>query len=86
MSYEYRVRWHREGREHRRQIFQTEKAARAKAQRLIDIDEMIRDEELPHELEHLYGRVWGEEDTDALPPLKEPPVIERREVGDWVAA
>lgn len=67
---EFRVRWRREGRAGSRMIFQTEKAARAKIDRLLALEEV-------------KGDVPRFED---MPDLVGAPTLEARLVGEWAAA
>lgn len=85
--YEYRVRWRREGRSLVRHtdgetvqdgpcrhvaIFQTERGAREKAERLERLEE-----------EKEYDTETGRNPFADMPDLTDPPTIERRQVGEW---
>lgn len=73
MAKEYCVRWQRQGIQKRREIFQTEKAALDKRDRLISIEETKG-----------YEGEFGERYLLAdLPDLTMTPIIECREVGVW---
>jgi len=92
-AFEYRVSWTRLGRRRRSVILQTEQAARAKAERLVAIDEAIRDDDVElldsWGLGHLLPRYSADPnvpESNGLPTLMAPPLIERRNVGDWTRA
>ena len=67
-SHEFRVRWRREGRQRASAIYQTEAAARRKADGILALDAVKADTRF-----------------DDMPDLAEPPVVEAREVGPWLA-
>lgn len=73
---EYRVRWRRENMNGATQIYQTEKGAVAKADRLRKLDAEIA-----------AGEHQGRDDWDSpfkeIPPIAEGPSIEVRDVGEW---
>lgn len=73
--YEYRVRWQREGLKATSGIYQTEDGARAKVERMIDLDQRKHDEDDDEGQTHA---VFGD-----MPDLTGEPVIERRMVGEW---
>lgn len=75
MAYEYRVRWQRHGLKATSGIYQTEKAARDKVERMIELDQTKRDE--AHDEGQTHA-VFGE-----MPDLIGRPKLERREVTPW---
>lgn len=75
MPYEYRVRWQREGLKATTGIYQTEKAAREKVARMIELDQTKHDED--HDCGQTHA-VFGE-----MPDLIGKPKLERREVTAW---